>query len=193
MSRLALLKQKQAEVSPGFATASFAWGVAIAPDERIAQATWRVTHGRSTVIERREDGRVVLVLPAAPASGTRYELQTPEAAESLARLEIDQAGRLRINVVPGLRAAFWFSAEPKPAGIATENHGKTWPSELQWRLLDGQPLPASWREGHHQASDARRSWLEIPLEKAEGASRFYPVALIDPASDWAWRSYLQFE
>ncbi len=193
MNRLALLKQKQAEVSPGFSTASFAWGVAIALDERMAKAAWRVTSGRSAAIERREGGRVVLVLPATPLSGTRYELQTLEPVESLARLEIDQGGRLRINVVPGLRAAFWFSAEPKPSDIATENHAKPWPLKLQWRLLDGQPLPDSWRERHHQANEDRRSWLEIPLEKAEEASRSYPVALVDPVSGWAWRSYLQFE
>ena len=145
--------------------------------------------------ERREDGRVLLVLPADVVSGTRYELQTAGAAGSLAQVEVDPTGWLRVNVAQGLHAAFWFSAEPRPIDGATENHGRTWPSDLQWRLLDGQPLPAFWIQ-KQQRSDMRghgQSWLEIPVDPTQGTKRVHPLALVDPASDWAWRMHLQVE
>jgi hypothetical protein len=113
--------------------------------------------------------------------GADYALESTEG-ELWAKVSVDKNGLATVSVAPGALRTYWVgvlrATDDDPLLTPSD-----WSRRLQWRTLDGKPVPRSWK--HDDAwRDGRGYRLEIPLDDAEVTVPLVSIGLVDQLTGW---------
>ncbi|MEO6995990.1 MAG: hypothetical protein ABI273_20480, partial [Lacunisphaera sp.] len=119
-----------------------------------------------------------------PPPNTTYTL-SDSGGRVMAVASVDGRGGVALKTTAKTNAWYWCGIERTSAAAEAS-------APLDWQLLSGAAIPASWARDDHWL-DGRGQRLEIPLDATTKRVGSYPIALVDPATGWALAGQVVFQ